>query len=421
MIRIGIVGCGRILAAHLRGYRLLRAAGVDDFRITALAARRADDARSYLRRGEGPPQRLPVSGIPGDPLAVGDEYLADFQDDVDVEVHTDYREMIARAPVDAVNDFTPHGLHHLVASACFEHGKHLLTQKPLAVTVEAGRRMCDEAEARGLALGVFENHRFKAPTRHLRWLVDSQRLGALEMILFANVGTWWAPDRIVARTPWRHRLVEGGGISLDMGVHHFHLVRHVAGEVKDIEARTAVLERLRVTRDGRGEVVERVECDADDTYWATFETETGVRGSLVASWAGHGGSTVLGDGPVFHLAAGRVCGSTIDFDDGAAGDLAQLYEEGCPADRRAREFARGLSDAFALTQLDWLRAIRERREPEVGGREGLRDLACAYAILESDRLGRRVEVEEVASGALREVQRPMDERLGLSGSAGGAT
>ena len=45
--------------------------GVDDFRITALCARREEDAWSYVRRGEGPPQRPPVSTSPGDPLAVG--------------------------------------------------------------------------------------------------------------------------------------------------------------------------------------------------------------------------------------------------------------------------------------------------------------------------------------------------------------
>src|SRR5688572_6101069 len=92
MINIGIVGCGRILAAHLKGFRLLREAGFDDFRITALCARQDADAWGYVKRGT--PQRPAVSTIPGDPLAVAGEYLSDFQDTSDVQVYTDFRRMI---------------------------------------------------------------------------------------------------------------------------------------------------------------------------------------------------------------------------------------------------------------------------------------------------------------------------------------
>ena len=77
MIRIGIVGCGRILAAHLEGYRLLREAGIDDFQITALCARKEADALGYVKPDEQFPQRKPVSDIPGDPLAIGPIYLSD--------------------------------------------------------------------------------------------------------------------------------------------------------------------------------------------------------------------------------------------------------------------------------------------------------------------------------------------------------
>ncbi len=409
MIRIGIVGCGRILAAHLRGYRMLREAGVDDFRITALCSLEADEARMYVRRGEGPAQRPAVSDAPEDPLAVGDEYLSDFQDDVEVEVYTDFHRMIAEAPIDAVNDFTVHALHHQVAAAALEHGKDLLTEKPMAVTVRAARRMCEEAESRDLVLGVFQSGRFAPAARHLRWLFETAKCGRLEMVLMGGVGARWAPDRIVAETPWRHRRIEAGGIALDVGVHRFDLIRYLAGEVKNVQARTAILEPVRITLDERGNVTERIDCDADDTVYATFEANHGVTGNLLASWAGHGGPTQLGAGAVFYGSAGRISGTDVTFDDGSAAELEALYQEGAEAARKQKDFPMGLDDAFALTQYDWLEAVRRRCQPETSGREGLMNLACAYAVLESARAGRRVEVEEVAGGALREYQRRIDD------------
>ncbi len=415
MTRIGIVGCGRILAAHLRGYRLLREAGYDDFQITALCARKEDDARSYVKRGDGPPQRPAVSDIPGDPLAVADEYLSDFQPEVEVSIHTDYEDMIANGAIDAVNDFTLHSLHHRIAGCAFAHGKDLLSQKPLGVTVEAARRMCDEAEARELVLGVFENARNRPVTRHWKWLFDSGVGGALQMVLFGVIGAWWAPDRIVAETPWRHRLDEGGGLSLDMGVHQFDIVRHLAGEIKSVTGRTAIVEPRRITADANGRIVKEIDCDADDTFFASFETESGVTGDLHASWCGHGEPTKIGQGFVFYGGKCRVTGDDVTFDNKPVESLAALYENQADDATRNRDFPFGLADGFALNQYDWLRAVAQRREPETSGREGLRDLAAAYAIVESAKAGRTVEVEEVLSGALRDYQRPIDQKFGLDG------
>lgn len=414
MIRIGIVGCGRILAAHLRGYRLLREAGVDDFRITALCARKEDDARMYLRRGADPPQRPAVSNIPGDPLAIGDEYLSDFQDGVDVEVYTDYREMIARAPIDAVNDFTTHALHHQVAHQALSHGKHLLTQKPLAVSMAAGRAMCQEAEARDLVFGVFENFRFAPQTRQLRWAFEAGPCGRVQMVLLGYVGVWWAPNKIVADTPWRHEKVQAGGISLDLGVHFFDQIAQVAGPIRWVCAETAVLEPRRVRHDARGHVVETIDCDADDTFFAGFATAGGATGTMFASWGGHGAPTLAGNGIVYYGQRGSVTGTQVTFDGGQTADLAELYQRGADPAQRQRLFPLGLDDSFALSQLDWLDAVRCRRPPETSGREGLRDLAAAFAILESAHCGRRVEVDEVLSGELREYQRPIDAAFGLT-------
>lgn len=414
MIRIGIVGCGRILAAHLEGYRLLREAGVDGFEITALCARKADDARSYVKRGDGPPQRPAVSAIPGDPLAVGNQYLSDFQPGTEVSVFTDFREMIASGRIDAVNDFTVHSLHHQVAEAAFAHGKHLLSQKPLAVSMEGARRMCKGAERAGVTFGVFENLRFAPWVRHHHWaLTSGGPAGTLQMAAMGNIGTWWAPDLVVAETPWRHVLAEGGGMALDLGPHFFDLVRHVSGsEVVSVSARTQVVEPTRwMLRDGQR--VDPFACDADDTFHAHFALASGAAGSMFGSWGGHGGNTVVGEGIVFYGSRGRVTGDTLQLDGCEPQSLSALYEAEAPADLRARHFPLGLENDFALAQLDWLRAVERGGQPECSGSEGLRDLACAYAIVESALARREVSVAEIELGSLRAYQSPIDERFGL--------
>lgn len=415
MIRIGIVGCGRILAAHLRGYQLLREAGVNDFRITALCARREEDARMYVKRGAGPPQRKPVSNAAGDPLAIGDVYLSDFQDDVEAVVYTDYRQMIAAAPIDAVNDYTVHSLHHLVAAEAFAHGKHLLTQKPLAATIAAGRRMCDEAENRSLVLGVFENARNRVPTRQIRWLLDSGRFGRLQMTSLLNLGNWWTPNLVVAETPWRHLREEGGGITLDIGVHWFDVFRYLAGEIKSVTAQTAVVEPRRVIRDDSGRVTEEIECNADDYASWTFEAEQGVLGNVTIGWCGRGQSA--GPLAVFYTTSGGLAGDTLTSEDGKIQSLAGVYRQHVKSDWHDRHFPFGLEDGFALNQHDWLEAIRQKREPETSGREGLRDMAAAFAVLESSHSGRRVEVQDVYEGRVRDFQAPLDKRLGLMQAA----
>jgi predicted dehydrogenase len=135
---------------------------------------------------------------------------------------------------------------------------------------------------------------------------------------------------------------------------------------------------------------------------------------MFGSWGGHGTNTVVGEGPVFYGSKGRVTGDSIQLDGGEPQSLKDLYEKEAPPETKERHFPLGLVNDFALSQLDWLRAIEEGTQPECSGEEGLRDLACAYAVVESDKAGKKVEITEIANGSLKDYQTPIDEKLGLS-------
>lgn len=415
-LRIGVIGCGRILPAHLRGYRLLREAGIDDFRITALVARREDDAWSFRKRGEGPKPRQPVSTHPGDPPSAPHLYVSDFQPEAEAQVFPTVEAMLAAGVTDAVDITATLPVHHTAGLACLAAGQHAMIQKPLALTVRAGRLLVEAAERRGLALGVMENVRYAEANRLARWAIEWGEIGALQMIAAVGIGSAaWSPDRIVAETPWRHRRLEaGGGATLDIGVHLAHRLRYLAGEVRTMTAIARTFEPERVRRDAAGAIVERVAADADDAFFALPQFANGAIGSVSFTWAGHGEPTGLPEGIALYGSRGCIKGSTIIGDDGVREELAARFAREADDATREHFFPHGLTDTFALAYLDWFNAIRTGTQPEMSGVEGLRDLATAYAILESSELGGApVAVDAVLAGKVAAYQRPMDRHWGL--------
>ncbi len=415
MIRIGIVGCGRILNAHLQGYKKLMEAGYDNFRITALCARKEDDALMFRKRGEGPPPRPPVlDPATGDPLAAPHTYLSDFQPDTEVAVFTNYQEMIDSGTVDAVNDFTSLFMHHQVGQYALEAGKHLLVQKPLAVTVKAGKLLVDLAEQNGLTLGLFENVRQAENVRAAHWVIREGILGAPQMAVLGSVGGLWSPDKIVAETPWRHRKLEaGGGGALDIGVHAMHWIRYVMGPIESIQAAVRTFEPVRHHRDEQGNITQSVDVNVDDTYFATINFTNGAIGQLLWSWGAHGEPLEIPGTPAFYGANGSIRGAKLVLDDGTQTTTTDLFQAQADAATKAAFYPRGFRDPYAIQQYDWLQAIEQGGQPETDGQVGVEDLAAAFAMIESSQLGRAVTLEEIISGAVAGYQQEIDAHYGL--------
>jgi predicted dehydrogenase len=278
-VRIGIVGCARILNAHLRGFRILQENGYGDmFRVVALCARREEDALRFRKRGEGPPPRPAPVEAPGDPLNAPHVYVSDLHPGQEAEVYTDYREMLRRAGIDAVCIYTGHDNHHSIAVDGMRAGKHAAVEKPMAISVKAAQRMCEVAGETGRVLGIDENVHYSPATRASAWAVQAGLIGDVQMVYRGVIGfRSHRPDLVAARTPWRQsKLGAGGGVSIDLGVHIFNGVRTICGPVKSVSATWRALEPTRVLMDDQDrQVVQEVKNEVDDAFFTNFTLENG--------------------------------------------------------------------------------------------------------------------------------------------------
>lgn len=402
-IRLGVVGCARILPAHLRGIAALQAVGLDPVRVTALCARRIDDAVMFRNRGEGPPPRVPASSNPRDPLGAPHLYVSDLHPGELPEVYDDWRAMLEADCVDAVLILAPVDLHHTIALDALSAGKHVLIEKPFAISVRAGQAIAAEAGRRGLVAGVAENVRYTEPTRAIRSVLDQGLIGTPQLWLSGGIGGEWSPDRIVAHTPWRHRKhAAGGGPSIDHGVHLMHQIRYLMGQIDEVNGLAKILEPVR-----RGDDGTTVDNEVEDVYLAQLRFASGAIGSVFAGWGGRGRGVGLQSSPMIYGSAGSIAGQAVTTDNGDIGAATDLMTNTGTA------FPHGIRDAFALELLDFCEAIATGSTMEASAAEGIDDLACAYAILESSYAGTPVRVTDVVDGSIASYQAEIDAHHGL--------
>ncbi|MBS7612046.1 Gfo/Idh/MocA family oxidoreductase [Candidatus Bathyarchaeota archaeon] len=150
-----------------------------------------------------------------------------------VKWFTDYRELITLKDLDAVCVCTPHFLHHPMTLDALNASKHVLVEKPMAITVREADEMIEEAKARGLKLGVAFTYRTNPALKSVKSMVEREELGKLlrATLEVANYRT----QLYYEDSPWRKNWkTSGAGVLINQTIHHLDVMCWLLGKPKRV-------------------------------------------------------------------------------------------------------------------------------------------------------------------------------------------
>jgi predicted dehydrogenase len=198
---------------------------------------------------------------------------------------TDYKEVLASKEIDAVSIALPNFLHEPVALDAFAAGKHVLSEKPLASTLEAGQRILDASKAANKTLMVCYNHRYRP---EIVWLKRQIALGEFGHIYAAKAG-WMREGWIPTHGAWfTQKERSGGGALIDLGVHVLDLALWLKGYPKPVAVSGAAFAEF----GGRGQKtkprdIKPANFDVDDSGFGFVRFEDNSVLQFESAWATH--------------------------------------------------------------------------------------------------------------------------------------
>jgi len=324
-------------------------------------------------------------------------------------------ELCADPDVEAIYIATPHQMHvdHVLAAA--RAGKHILVEKPLAVSMEDAEVMVSAAKEAGVHLIVGPSHSFDPPVELATQLISSGKFGQLRMIQAFNYTDFlYRPRR-----PEELRTEEGGGVLFSQAIHQIDVVRRLAGGMAEkIYAMTGAWDPKRPTEGAFTALMNFAGgCVANMTYsgyahfdsdiWMNNVGELGQRKSEGAYGGARRALLDLNPDDEVRLKTTRTFGSgtTIEAEHNEHfGPVIALCDR---ADLRLTpdgievfgDTERGFIEAKfgpapRRTVLDALvDAVRHNKAPDQTGEWGLASLDVCHAILQSAETGQAVDLQ----------------------------
>lgn len=290
----------------------------------------------------------------------------------------DYRVLLEDQTIEVIAICVPASSHVEIALAALDAGKHIFIEKPLALTLEDCDRLIARAVdvPRTVMLGF--NTRWHRLARQGRALLSQGQVGTIDVV--RSVLTSCHQDL----PEWRKRRVSGGGVLLEMAMHHFDLWRYLLGEeIEEISAHT----RSGTWEDESATVTARLSSGALAS--ATF-AECTSQNNVIEVYGRTGSMTIS-----FYRFDGLETAATSDIPGNLPARLKGIMQFGKDLPQAIATMRRGgeWRQSYVEEWRQFVASVRTGRSVDCGLEDGRRALAAALAAMESAATGRTVTVK----------------------------
>jgi predicted dehydrogenase len=341
-LRIGLVGLGTMGRGHLEKEQAL-----DEARIVAVA-----------------------DVVPSAVQAAREKY--------GVRGFDSYEALIESGEVEAVLIATPHPFHAPIAIHAAERGLHVLSEKPIAVTVAEADRMVDAARRANVRLGVMFQTRTDPVFRAARRILEAGEIGQVYRTTLVATA-WYRTQAYYDSGAWRGTWTgEGGGVVMNQAPHSLDAFVWLGGQPSRVQARAW-------TRGHRIEV--------EDTVTAMLEYPNGATGYLyttTAEWPGENRFELVGDRGKLQLVDGQLRVYRMDKPLREEIDTGEHW--GKPTGRWEDVAVQPGQTGHAEVVRRFARAVRLEEPMVATGEDGVRQLELANALLVSGYMGEAVSL-----------------------------